>query len=321
MAAASALNLNILGFPAVNRDLTVAVADAATRQIVKTVQPFSDGTVRIPSISAGAYELTVMHPNLPTPVLTRPIRILPTGDTNVSVVIDPSQFRNTPIQDIPDANLGPVRDQASSVAESVLTLTHKRPGESIRADDFNQLASSIRDLAMAVVELTRLVSPLGHNHPEIEAKFDEVTGNFTQLLNVVSTSMAELQRQIQAQRVRATVSDVLDHAEIDKTSPPARKFLDLVDHLDTQVTESPIAFARAARDVGVQMQTQLEQLIDQKAAVDPSFATAAPVQSLSTATDLLKTQRATSVDDELAHHLLADRTLGGGLKLFARNGA
>lgn len=321
MALASALNLNILGFPAVNRDLTVAVADATTRQVVKTVQPFSDGTVRIPSIAAGAYELTVMHPNLPTPILTRPIRILPTGDTNVSVVIDPSQFRNTPITDIPDANLGPVRDQASSVAESVLSLTNKRPGESIRADDFNQMASSIRDLAMAVVELTRLVSPLGHNHPELESKIDEITGNFTQLIGVVSTSMAELQRQIQAQRVRTTVGDVLDRAAIDKTSPQATKLLDLVDQLDTRVTDTPIAFARTARDVGVQMQTQLEQLIDSKADGDPEFATAAPVQKLTTATDLLKTQRATTVDDELAHHLLADRTLGGGLKLFARNGA
>src|SRR5262245_1671893 len=106
MAALNALNLNVLGFPAVNRDLTVEVRDPVTHDVVKTAQPFSDGTVRIPSIAAGAYEMRLIHPNLPTPVLQRPIRVLPSGDTNVSVLIDPSKFRNTPIEDIPDANLG-----------------------------------------------------------------------------------------------------------------------------------------------------------------------------------------------------------------------
>jgi hypothetical protein len=321
MAAANALNLNILGFPAVNRDLRVEVRDAVSQQVVRTAQPFSDGTVRIPQIAPGAYEMVLNHPNLALPVLRRPIRVLPTGDTSVSVVIDPSQFRNTPIQDIPDANLGPVRDQASSVAETVLPLSTKHPGEAIKAEDFNQMASAIRDLALAFVELTRLVSPVGHNHPELEAKFDEVTGNFQQLLNTVSTAMAELQRQIQSQRVRAQVEQVLDQAEVDKASPQGRQFLDLVDQLDARVTDPPTSFGRTARDVGVQLQTHLEQLIDQRAPANPDFADAAPVKSLSTATDLLKTQRTTSYDSELEHHLLSDRQLGGGLRLFARNGA
>src|SRR3954463_8276540 len=119
MAALNALNVNVLGFPAVNRDLTVQVRDALSKEVVKTATPFSDGTVRFPQIAAGAYEMTVIHPQIALPVLTRPIRVLPTGDTNVSVLIDPSKFRNTPIEDIPDANLNPVRDTAASVAESV----------------------------------------------------------------------------------------------------------------------------------------------------------------------------------------------------------
>jgi hypothetical protein len=213
-----------------------------------------------------------------------------------------------------------VRDTSSSVAETVLPLTHKRPGEAIRAEDFNQMASSIRDLALAVVELTRLVSPLGHNHPELETKFDEVTGNFQQLLNTVSTAMAELQRQIQAQRVRTQVESVLDTAAIDRASPQGLQMLNLVTQLETKVSDPPTSFARTARDVGVQLQTHLEQLIDQKTPENPEFAEAAPVKSLSTATDLLKTQRATTVDSELENHLLQTRTLGGGLKLFSRNG-
>jgi len=321
MAASNALNLNVLGFPAVNRELTVELRDTVSREVVKTAHPFSDGSVRIPAIAAGAYEMRVLHPNLPTPVLQRPIRVLPSGDTNVSVLIDPSKFRYTPIEDIPDANLAPVRDTASSIAESVLSLASKRPGEAIKADDFNQMASSIRDLALAVVELTRLVSPTGHDHPELEAKFEEVTGNFQQLLNTVSTAMAELQRQIQAQRVRTQVEDVLSRAEIPRTATIAQSMFDLVGKLDEKVTDTPTSFGRAARDVGVQLQTQLEQIIDDKADADPEFAQAGPVQSLTTATELLKTTRATTVTSELEHHLRSDRTLGGGLKLFAaRNG-
>jgi len=121
--------MNILGFPAVNRDLTVEVRDAATQNLIREVKPFLDGTVRVPNIDPGAYEITVRHPNIALPVLRRPIRVLPVGDTKVSVLIDPSQFRNTPIEQVPEANLTPVRDIARSVAETVSPLTSKHPAK------------------------------------------------------------------------------------------------------------------------------------------------------------------------------------------------
>ena len=314
------LNLNILGFPAVNRDLTVEVRDPVSDTVVSTARPFSDGTARLARLEAGAYELAVLHPNLTLPVIRRPIRILPIGETTVSVLIDPSKFRNTPIADVPDANLGPVREQVASIAETILPLGEKQPGEAIKSEDFNLMATSIRELALAVAELTRLVSPIGHNHPELEAKFDEVSTNFETLLNTLSTAMAELQRQIQAQRVRTQVEDVLDRAEIDPGSPKGRVFLDLVAALEGKVTETPTSFGRAARGVGVQRTTQLEQLIDERAG-DPEFAESAGVKSLSQSADLLKTQRATSYDTELEHHLKVDRTFGGGgLKVFGGGG-
>jgi len=312
----NALNLNILGFPQVNNDLMVELRDPVSNVVVKTARAYSDGTVRMPKIDAGAYELAVLHPNLTLPVIRRPIRVLPTGETTVSVLIDPSKFRNTPIEDIPDANLSPVRETAESIAETVLPLGQKQPGEAIKADDFNMLASSIRELALAVAELTRLVTPVGHSHPELEAKLDEMQGNFETLLNTLSTAMAELQRQIQSQRVRKQVEDVLDRAEVDPSSPTARGFLDLVDSLDAQVTETPTSFGRTARDTGIQLATKLEQLIDERAE-DPEFAQEANVKALADAADLLKTQRTTSYDAELEHHLKADRRLGGGLKVFA----
>src|SRR3982751_4840146 len=149
------LTLNLLGFPAVTKDLTVEVRDPATQNVV----------------------------------LTRPIRVLPVGDTKVSLVIDPSKFRNTPIEDIPDANLTPVQDLVKSVAETVLPLSNKVSGEAILSRDWNTLAGAVRDLANAIGELTQLVSPRGHNHPELETKFNEVTGNFEGLVNTIATTV------------------------------------------------------------------------------------------------------------------------------------
>jgi hypothetical protein len=320
MAPLNALNLNILGFPAVNTELQVELRDPISREVVKTATPFSDGSVRVAQLAAGAYELSVLHPNLPTPVLIRPIRILPAGDTTVSVLIDPSKFRFTPIEDIPDANLGPVRDTATSLAETILPLSTKQPGEAIKAEDFNLMASSIRDLALALAELTRLVTPVGHGHAELEVKVDEITANFQTLLNTLATAMAELQRQIQAQRVRMQIEDMLDRAAVDRASPQGRGFLDLVDMLDTKIAVAPTAFGRASRDTGVQLATQLEALIDQKATEDPEFVAAETVKALAQSVDLLKGQRATSYDAELEHHLKTDRTFGVGALRTLRGG-
>lgn len=305
------LTMNLLGFPAVNRDLTVELRDPATQNLIRTVKPFLDGTVRIPQIDPGAYEVSVRHPNVPLPVLIRPIRVLPVGDTKVSLVIDPSKFRNTPIVDIPDANLTPVQDLAQSVAETVLPLGNKVAGEAILSRDWNTLVSAVRDIANALGELTKLVSPVGHSHKELENKFDEVTGNFETLVNTVSTALTELQRQIQTQRFRQQINDVLDAAQIAPDSAKAKEFTDLVGNLEKQVTVSPTVFSRETRNAALQLSTKVETLIDEKKAADPAFATKAPVQDLSTTIDLLKSQRATTYDAELKHLRTVDRTLGG----------
>jgi hypothetical protein len=306
------LTLNILGFPAVNRSLSVEIRDPVSLNVVREVKPFLDGTVRVPKIEPGAYEIAIKHPNITRPVLTRPIRVLPVGDTVISVVIDPSKFRNTPIEDIPDANLAPVQDLVRSVAETVTPLASKLPGEAILAQDWNHLASAIRDLAGAVGELTRLVSPLGHNHAELEKKFDEVTGNFDQLINSVTASLTELQRQIQTQRFRQQIEDVLDVAAVDRTSPKGREFTDLVATLETSVTASPTVFGREVRNAAVQLSTKLESLLDEKKD-DPAFAGSNPVKGLSNSIDLRKQQRSTSYEAELEQHRKVDRLVGGAI--------
>jgi len=305
----SDLTLNVLGFAAVNKDLTVKVLDPQTQRVVREVQPFLDGTVRIPKIDPGAYEIAITHPNLTLPVVRRPIRVLPVGPTNISVLIDPSKFRNTPIEDIPEANLGPVVDALKSVAETVTPLASKHPGEAIRADDWNTLSGSVRDLANSVAEMGRLVSPQGHDHPEYVQKFDEITTNFQNLLDQLSAAMAELQRQIYAQRLRGQVMDVLDQAAVDPNSAQGKEFLDLVNSVDAKVNESPTVFGREVRNTGVQLQTKLQTLLDERQA-DPQFATSPQVQTLSSAVDLAKAHQATTYGAELAYQRKTQRVLG-----------
>jgi hypothetical protein len=313
----SDLTVNILGFAAVNKDLTVQVLDPQTQQVVREVQPFLDGTVRIPRIDPGSYEIAIKHPNLTLPVLRRPIRVLPVGPTTVSVLIDPSKFRNTPIEEIPEANLGPVVDALKSVAETVTPLATKHPGEAIRSDDWNTLSGNVRDLANTVAELGRLVSPQGHQHPEYVQKFDEITTNFQNLLDQLSAAMAELQRQIYSQRLRGQVLGVLDQAAIDPNSAQGKEFLSLVDNVDAKVTESPAVFGREVRNTGVQLQTKLQTLLDEKRA-DPQFATSPTVQTLSSAVDLARAHQATTYDAELAYQRKTQRVLGPAAQTLVR---
>ncbi|HRC86157.1 MAG TPA: hypothetical protein PK413_11150 [Thermoanaerobaculia bacterium] len=303
------MRLSILGFSAVNRDLTVELRDPITREVRREVRPFLDGTVRIPKVEAGAYEVHVRHPNLALPVLTRPIRVLPQGETQVSLVIDPSKFRNTPIEEIPDANLGPVTDSVRSIAETVAPLSAKTPGEAIRASDWNALAGAVRDLAEAVAELTRLVAPQGHDHPELVRKFDEVSGNFQALIESVSASLTELQRRKQLDVLEDQVKGVLTEAGIAPDEPRGKELLAVVEGLGEAAHTSPRDFGRKSREAGALLGSKFERLVEEK----PDVGNSAPGKGLSILVDTLKEQRSTTFQAEIDHLRKSDRQFNAGV--------
>jgi hypothetical protein len=305
---ANNLQLNILGFPAVNADLQVLVRNSSG-ETVRTGRPFLDGSVKLGNIEPGPYELAVLHPNITLPVIQQPIRILPVGDTQISVLIDPAKFKNTPIADIPDANLGPVRDRTQSVSETVLPLAQKQAGEAITAQDWNLMATGIRDLAMATTELTRLVTPTGHDHAELVTKIEEMVANFSELLTTLGAAMTELQRQIQNLRVRKQVEDVLDAGVVE--GPIKDEMLHHLRELDAAVTEPPTRFGRTARTAGVQLGATLQALVDQHPPGD-EFVTSASVATLRDSLELLRNMRATTYSSELAQLRNADRQMGTG---------
>ncbi|WP_261565103.1 hypothetical protein [Frankia gtarii] len=316
----TALKINILGFPAINNALTVSVSDPSTGAVVGRGQPFLDGTLTLAQVPPGAYEIAVEHPNLALPVLRQPIRVLPIGDTQVSLLLDPSRLRDTPIADIPDANLGPVRDATTTVEQTVRPLAAKRPGEAITAADWNLMAGNLAAVANAVTQLTRLVTPVGHNHPELEAKANEIQGNVTTLLDAVTTAMSELQRQIQTQRIRRQVDQLADRAGLGADNVRRQALIDAVAQLDRGVIDPPPRFAQVARGVGVQAQTVLGQVLDDHAG-DPDLALSPEVKALSQSIDLLRATNTTSYATELTHLRKSDLTFGtGGLSAVLNRG-
>jgi hypothetical protein len=313
------LKLNILGFPAVNKDLTVRITDPSSGA-VQTAQPFLDGTLHFRAVPPGAYEVEITHPNLALPVLRQPIRVLPVGDTQISLMIDPSRFRNTPIADIPDANLGPVRDATASVEQTVQPLAAKRPGEAITSADWNLMAGNLAGLAQAVTQLTRLVTPVGHNHTELEDKLNEIQGNFITLLDTITTAMTELQRQIQAQRVRKQVDDLVDRVGLAADNPHRLALVHALSQLDRGVVAPPTRFAQVSRNVGVQAQTVLQRVLDDNAG-DPDLPGSEQVKALGQSLDLLRSTNTTSYATELLHLRKSDLTFGtGGLTDVLRRG-
>src|SRR5688500_5659717 len=149
-------NIQLQGYTPANRDATVRLVNQSTGQVIER-KPFLDGSLLVRDVDAGLYQLEVRHPNLITPIEQRPIRLIPQiTPTFVPVIVPPELFRDTPIRDIPDKDLSPVQQAASSARAQLQPISSKAPGEVIRAADWNSLVDAVMDLANAVIELTQL---------------------------------------------------------------------------------------------------------------------------------------------------------------------
>lgn len=208
--AKATFDIRLEGYAPANRDAVVELVNQATGQQV-TRKPFLDGSLLVRDLDPGNWELTVRHPNLINAIDRRIIRLFPQPmPTRVPVLVPPDLFRDTPIRDIPDADVAPVQQAAAAAAANVAPLAGKAPGEVIRAEDWNVLAAAVADLARTIGELTRLVSPRGHDHPEIADKISEVQGNIRRFTDSFGRSLLELRREIESRNLRRRLTDVLD---------------------------------------------------------------------------------------------------------------
>jgi hypothetical protein len=213
----AAFNIRLQGFTAANRDAEVTLVQEATGQTI-TRKPFLDGTLAVRDLDPGFYEVVVRHPNLVQEIDRRRVRLFPSPTpTQIFVPVPAELFRDTPIRDVPDADLGPVQQTLTATRASLQTVGGKAPGEAIRAADWNTLTAAVSDLCGAVLQLTALVAPRGHNHPELEEKIGEVQENVRRFGEAFGRSLLEMQREVEAANLRRQLTDVLDLG----AAPPA----------------------------------------------------------------------------------------------------
>lgn len=260
----ASLLTKLQGFTPANRDAVVKLRNISTGKEIQR-KPFLDGSLTVRNLDPGMYEMVVSHPNLIQPIESKRIRLFPqTRPTYIPVRVPADLFRDTPIRDIPDADLGPVQQQTSTVRSQLEPLDGKAPGEVIRAEDWNTLVGAVSDLAGAVLELTELVSPKGHDHPEIAEKITEVQGNLQRFAEAFGKNVLELQRQLEAEQLEDSVEDLADRAGVDQSPGLRAKYADILANIknNNQAT-TPVFTARLAH-FGNQVLSDIQEVAASK---------------------------------------------------------
>ena len=313
MATKSTLNMQLSGFPAANRDAEVTLTNAATGQTIKR-SPFLDGSLLVRDVDPGLWDVKVTHPNVIQPVFAQKVRLFPQiTPTFVPVRIPEVLFRDTPIRDIPDANLGPVQQAVTAARDSLTPVQGKAPGEAIRAADWNTLVSAVRDLSDNVLQLTSLLSPRGHDHPEIADKIGEVQQNIRAFTEAFGRSLVELRRELEAENLRRVVADVLDEAQ----APQATRddLLGRVGRLTDSLQADPSIFTSQLANTGGRVLSAVADMVTARPELQAS-PTVQKVQSLAQQYTTSGTQ--TSADNELKIYNRTTTAAGGKLNTVFR---
>ncbi len=210
----SDFRFQLTGYTPANRDAEVTLVEEVTGKEISR-KPFLDGSLAVKNLNPGFYQVKVKHPNLINPIWTNRVRLFQQPRPTVITIPVPADiFSDTPIRDIPDANLGPVQQTVSSALDAISPIGAKVSGEVIRSADWNTLVGAMSDLAKAVLELTNLVAPKGHDHPEIAEKIDEVQGNLLKFSEAYGQNLLQIQREIEALNMRKKIEGMYDLGQV-----------------------------------------------------------------------------------------------------------
>lgn len=308
--AKGSVNLKLQNYPPANRDARITLTNAATGQVIER-KPFLDGTLVLRDVDPGPWQVQVVHPNVVLPLFQKEIRVLPQRlPTFVPVPIDPLDFRDTPIQDTPDADLGPVQRATTAARTQVTAVGGKGPGEVIRAADWNQLVAGVVDLASAVLELVSLVSPKGHDHPEIAVKIDEVQGNVRRFVTSFGRSLLELRRDVENEHLRRVTTDVLDVAGV--TGADRERVLARVGDLEASLYSTPVEFSSKLATTGRVLSAEVYDLAHAQGAEEAEFLAHPQVQKMLTLSQSLATSGGQlTAEEELDTYRRTGVALGG----------
>ncbi len=270
----SSFQVNLSGFVSAARDATVKLVNQSTGASVER-KPFLDGTLLVRDLEPGMYEVEVRHPNLTHAVARQKVRLFPQPRPTVITIPVPEQlFVDNPIRDLPDANLGPVQQATTAARDGLVPVMGKSPGEVIKASDWNTLVNVVSDLASAILELTNLVSPRGHDHPEIAEKVGEVQENLRRFAEAYGQSLLEIRRELEAQKLSAKTESALAEVNVD---PAVKKNLrDRIEELTAAVqTPSPVFTGKL-----VQVSRNIQEAIQEAAISNPAVLDKTEVQQL-----------------------------------------
>lgn len=295
----------------INRDIQVEMTHLVTgKKVTKT--PFLDGSLTVPGLDAGDWRVRVKHPNMLFDVWDRPIKVFKDRQTFVPIKIPTNIFENAPIRDIADANLGPVQSKLEQSAGEADIAAGKRGGDPIYADDWNALASTVGNVARATLDLAGLVSPQGHDHPEIAEKIGEIQNNLQRFYDVFASTLAELQRQIQELSLRATVETAIAQSEsagakVPETTKAAWR--EAADKLNEVRADNPLVYGHRERAVGQKLRESIAEFVSTNASAGNVDA----VKVLETQSSVMASAQVSSdYAVELANH---KRSQGAGTNL------
>jgi hypothetical protein len=306
----AAVNVQLSGAGFANRDASVRLVNSATGQVIER-KPFLDGSLLVRDVDPGLWQMTVSHPNLVTPIEQRVIRIFPqVPPTLVPVTISPDLFRDNPIRDIPDADLSPVQQTATDVRDRLRPVLGKSPGEAIRAEDWNVLVAGVSDLATAVLSLTSLVSPKGHDHPEIAEKIGEVQDNLRRFSQAFGNSLVELRREIETEVLRRNVNDVLALGQA--TEDTRARITDRITALENSLQSDTTVFTQNLTTTGSLLLNEVNSMAVAQGAAGNAFLANASVQKVvAVARQYVDSGTQTSGEAELTTYQKTSAVSGG----------
>ena len=259
MAGNNFLKLQLNTPTSITRDLKVELTNQVTGE-KRQATPYLDGTVTVPNLIAGDWRVQVKHPNMVFDVFDKPVKVLPDRPTITPIIIPTNIFENVAIRDIPDADLSPVQQRLDESAAAAERQGNKRAGQPIYADDWNELSQTVVAVARSTREMTTLVAPQGHNHPELEDKFTEVQRNLQRMFDAFGSSLAQIQRQIQQLALQNKVETAIE--KVPNLPADIRgQLMRPVSELQEVWSESPGIYTNIKRRAGQQVLDNMSEVL------------------------------------------------------------
>jgi hypothetical protein len=259
--ATGSFSVQLSGHAPARRDAYLEIVNETTGE-KREVHPFLDGSAMVRNLPPGAYQVRVLHPNVVGELADlRRVRLFEGLPTRLRLPLPEELFRDTPVRETADADLTPVHDAAISARDLVEGVGGKQSGDPIRSDDWNAVVGAVADLSNAVAQLTRLVSPQGHDHPELEERIDEVNGNIRRVSDQFGAQLARLQRVLQTLAIQREIRDTFGRATV-VPDPVRQRFEESFEILRSHTDSDTMVWGNRKKLAYSNMLTAMQELRD-----------------------------------------------------------